>query len=102
MLPVPNGIRPRPSGPYSCRPEIFPESSRAEYHLELMARQDLLQVRFRRRGNPNWGSGAMAPLPILPTEFEMQARRLHLRPEDYVGSAELRDWCKQSKNRCYP
>ena len=66
-----------------------------------MARQDVLQVRFRRRGNPDWGSGSMAPPPILPTEFDMHARRLHLRPEDYVGSAELHDWCKQNRNRCY-
>jgi hypothetical protein len=66
-----------------------------------MVRQDVLQVRFRRRGNPNWGSGAMAPLPSLPTAFELEARRLHLRPDDYVGSAELHAWCERNRNRCY-
>jgi hypothetical protein len=55
----------------------------------------------RKRGNPNWGSGAMARLPILPTEFEMQVRQLRLTPEQYVISSELRTWCDKNRNHCY-
>jgi hypothetical protein len=65
-----------------------------------MVRQDVLQVRLRRRGNPNWGR-PMAPAPAAATEFEMQARHLHLMPNDYVRSPELRDWCERNRNRCY-
>jgi hypothetical protein len=31
----------------------------------------------------------------------MQARHLHLTPDDYVLSAELRDWCVENPNRCF-
>jgi hypothetical protein len=43
----------------------------------------------------------MPPLPVLPTEFELQVRHLHLTPEAYVFSAELRRWCWQNRNRFY-
>jgi len=43
----------------------------------------------------------MLPASILCTEFEMQARQLHLTAEQYVVSAELREWCKENRNRCY-
>jgi hypothetical protein len=54
----------------------------------------------RKRGNPNWGR----PMPLAPahaTEFERQVRTLHLTPETYVFSAELRLWCWQNRNRFY-
>ncbi len=54
----------------------------------------------RKRGNPDWGRPAK-PVPAFATEFEMQARRLHLAPEDYASSEELRIWCLQNKNHFY-
>jgi len=55
---------------------------------------------FRKHGNPNWGR-PMLPASVLCTEFEMQVRQLHLTPERYVVSAELRNWCKENRNRYY-
>jgi len=31
----------------------------------------------------------------------MQARQLQLTAEQYIVSAELREWCKENRNRCY-
>jgi len=45
-------------GPLMPTPATFPESK-------------------RKRGNPNWGRPIPA-VPALPTEFELQARHLHL------------------------
>ena len=53
-----------------------------------------------KRGNPNWGR-PMQPASVLCTEFEMQVRQLHLIPEHYVVSTELRKWCKENRNRYY-
>ena len=57
-------------------------------------------ARTRKRGNPNWGR-PVPPAPALATEFELQARRLHLAPEKYASSRELRLWCEQNRNRVY-
>jgi hypothetical protein len=54
----------------------------------------------RKRGNPNWGQPFRAG-PLLATEFEVRTSELHLTPETYVFSAELRSWCEQNRNRCY-
>jgi len=53
----------------------------------------------RKRGNPNWGR----PFRFAPisTEFEMLVRQLHLTPDHYVVSTQLRSWCAQNRNRCY-
>jgi len=40
-------------------------------------------------------------IPPLFTEFELQARRLGLAPEDYVSSAKLRTWCERYRNTFY-
>jgi hypothetical protein len=53
-----------------------------------------------KRGNPNWGR-PMLPASVLCTEFEMQVRRLHLAPEEYVASARLCKWCEDNKNQYY-
>jgi hypothetical protein len=53
-----------------------------------------------RRGNPNWGR-AMPLVPGIPTEFEITANRLHLMPEKYAFSRELKRWCESNFNRCY-
>ena len=43
----------------------------------------------------------MRPAPALATAFEIEVRQLHLIPENYVASPELRIWCEENKNRCY-
>jgi hypothetical protein len=53
-----------------------------------------------KRGNPNWGRSARFP-PAMATAFEMQARHLHLTPDQYVASAHLRNWCEKNKNQYY-
>ena len=55
---------------------------------------------MRKRGNPNWGRPILSR-PALATEFELQARRLHLAPGAYAASRELRVWCQQNRNRVY-
>jgi hypothetical protein len=57
-------------------------------------------ARTRKRGNPNWGRPIPAA-PALATEFELQAGRLHLAPDMYATSRELRTWCEQNRNRVY-
>lgn len=52
----------------------------------------------RKRGNPNWGQRAR---PVLVTEFEIVVRQLRLSAETYAFSRELRNWCKQNRNRVY-
>ncbi len=54
----------------------------------------------RKRGNPNWGR-PIPPAPALATEFELRAKHLHLMPEIYASSRELRLWCEVNKNRVY-
>jgi len=54
----------------------------------------------RKRGNPDWGR-LFLPAPVLATEFEKRVRALHLNPEAYVLSAELREWCERNRNRFY-
>ena len=45
------------------------------------------------RGNPNWSSGGQTPVPNGPSAFEQQVNKLRLKPEQYLASAELREWC---------
>jgi hypothetical protein len=52
------------------------------------------------RGNPNWGK-AIVTRGAMPSEFEMEAKRLRLTPKTYVTSPKLRAWCEQNKDRCY-
>ena len=52
-----------------------------------------------KRGNPNWGKPVR--VPDLPTEFDMQVKRLGLTKADYVRSAELKHWCHCNRNRVY-
>jgi hypothetical protein len=54
---------------------------------------------LRKRGNPNWGQ--QYRFTPISTEFEMQVRQLHLMPETYTSSAELRTWCERNRNNFY-
>jgi hypothetical protein len=51
-------------------------------------------------GNPEWGK-LPTPGPALPTEFDLQVRRLELSSAEYIQSAELRRWCERNRNRVY-
>jgi hypothetical protein len=37
----------------------------------------------------------------MATEFEMQARQLHLTPTEYVACSHLPNWCERNKNQYY-
>ena len=54
----------------------------------------------RKRGNANWGKVGPFP-PALPTEFEIEVKRLQLTKQMYVRSSELRRWCERNRNRIY-
>ena len=77
-----------------CRTERTGVSSEA-----MSIRITLLGTK-RRRGNPNWGHPLKAP-PAVPTEFEMQVKRLGLTKPEYTASDELRRWCEHNRNRVY-
>jgi len=59
-----------------------------------------LSVMPRHRGNPNWGRPTPPCRPVA-TEFEVMARHLHLTPDKYVSSTQLRRWCERNKNHYY-
>jgi hypothetical protein len=54
-----------------------------------------------RRGNPNWTSGRLPPIPRLPTAFEEQVRKLGLNEQTCATSKQLEHWCELNRNRCY-
>ena len=74
---------------------FFPPKGRQEERMIGPA-----AAHMRKRGNPNWGRPIL-PGPALATEFELQARRLHLAPGAYASSRELRIWCERNRNRVY-
>jgi hypothetical protein len=53
----------------------------------------------KRRGNPNWGKPEVSgPVKISPTLFERAVEELKLTPDQYVHSAQLREWARFNKN----
>jgi hypothetical protein len=65
-----------------------------------MAESDVLPRITRKRGNPNWGR-PVRPAPAVATAFEVEVKQLRLTAEQYVGSAGLRRWCEENRNRSY-
>jgi len=65
-----------------------------------MAKSFVQPIR-RKRGNPNWGRPFHSAAPAIATEFELQTKKMGLTKQTYIGSAPLRTWCQQNKNRCY-
>ena len=59
-----------------------------------------MRIRKRVRGNPNWGK-TLSSIPVFPTEFELQVRRLGLTKREYLTSAPLKMWCQRNRNRVY-
>lgn len=39
--------------------------------------------------------------PTAPSAFERYTQQLGLSIEDYASSTELREWCRENKQRCY-
>jgi hypothetical protein len=55
---------------------------------------------IKPRGNPNWGK----PTPFTAagvSSFEIVVRSLGLVPNQYQGSALLRDWVEKNKHNKY-
>jgi hypothetical protein len=55
-----------------------------------------------RRGNPNWGKPETAgPVVLSPTSFEQIVEQFRLTPDQYVKSAQLREWARTNRNSKY-
>ena len=54
----------------------------------------------RKRGNPHWGQ-PLLQARVLPTEFEIQVKRMGLSQSQFFASAELKRWCAVNRNRVY-
>jgi hypothetical protein len=53
-------------------------------------------------GNPDCSAGRPVKITsAVPTEFELQGRRLGLTEEGYASSDQLRYWCEHNRDRCY-
>ena len=59
-----------------------------------------LRLTRNERAEPNWGK-PLPPIPVLPTEFEMEVTRLGLAKSLYTASAELKRWCDRNRSRVY-
>ena len=56
----------------------------------------------KRRGNPNWGKlDSGAPVIVTPTSFERAVDEFNLTPDQFVQSAQLREWARSNKNAKY-
>jgi hypothetical protein len=55
----------------------------------------------KRRGNPNWGKPDVHVAVTGPCTFDSLVQELKLTPEQYAGSAELKDWVRQNKDSKY-
>jgi hypothetical protein len=53
----------------------------------------------KRRGNPNWGKwDTLGPVVVSLTYFERAVEKFKLTPDQFVTSAELREWARNNKN----
>ena len=56
----------------------------------------------KKRGNPNWGKPTVqSTADVQPSSFEEIVRRLRLSPDQYLGSAQLREWVRKNKDQKY-
>jgi len=53
----------------------------------------------KNRGNPNWGKSVA--METGPSSFEQLVKQLGLSPEQYQGSAVLREWAFKHKHEKY-
>jgi hypothetical protein len=50
---------------------------------------------------PNWTQGQYLELPQGPPAFELEVKRLKLKPAEYASSDELKEWVRKYKNQKY-
>ena len=55
----------------------------------------------RPRGNPNWGKPELSQPMLCASGFEQVVKALGLLPEQYRGSAGLREWVRRNKDHKY-
>jgi hypothetical protein len=56
----------------------------------------------KKRGNPNWGKpAAYSPADVQPNSFEQIVRKLRLSPDQYLNSAQLKEWVRKNKDQKY-
>lgn len=56
----------------------------------------------KKRGNPNWGKPVVqSAADIQPNSFEQIVRKLHLSPDQYLGSVQLKEWVRKNKDQKY-
>jgi hypothetical protein len=53
----------------------------------------------KNRGNPNWGKSMT--IATGPSSFEQLVKQLGLTPEQYQGSAMLKEWVTKHKDNKY-
>jgi hypothetical protein len=53
---------------------------------------------MKRRGNPNSGKLGSGPVVLTITEFEKTAQEYKLTPDQYLQSAQLREWARRNRN----
>ncbi|PYY14016.1 MAG: hypothetical protein DMG60_20815 [Acidobacteria bacterium] len=55
---------------------------------------------YKPRGNPNW-CAPQIPSSSEPTvsAFELETKKLGLSPDDFVGSAVLKEWARKNKDQ---
>lgn len=54
------------------------------------------------RKGANWASGRPPEIRAAEaTGFDEQVRKLGLNEQSWGASNELKEWCRQNKNRCY-
>jgi hypothetical protein len=60
------------------------------------------EARRVKKGRSNWNKpGGLVHVPAGPSSSEEMARTLGLRPSEYLGSAELKQWVAANKNSRY-
>jgi hypothetical protein len=55
----------------------------------------------KQRGNPNWGKPEPAVFETTISSFESLVKSLGLTPDQYVSSAELKEWARRNKDQKY-
>src|SRR2546430_14468216 len=55
---------------------------------------------YKPRGNPNW-CAPQIPSSSEPTvsAFELETKKLGLSPDDFAGSAVLKEWARKNKDQ---
>jgi hypothetical protein len=60
-----------------------------------------IEANMVRRGNSSWGKSNVTVPPAGPSSFEEIVKGLHLSPDEYEHSAQLKAWVKKNKGQKY-